>query len=405
MIFNTGSGGNATRIVTGKSLHLADTAGGKYKNIKLVGASVQNGTPAVSEPVDIVSNKVKSITGCGKNFFDITTLKPKNSIQGGTVDFNGDIANVSSANQKWTVLVNDEVSTENGKTYTLQFKVSNFSATTEVVVAINNGEGKRYFDIYINANGYYEKTFVSTNNILGVEVVSNNSAEYVTNTFTISEAQLEEGTFASPYEPYTAITAELDQTYELNGFNGIYDEIDLERGVRIQRFGVQVFDGSDDEEWTIGTTNNGRRMQLHIPVKPASNTNVKGNVLCDSYIVTTTGENYMEKEGVAVDTSNRLYVYDARFKTSSLSNWKAHLQANPMTVVYELETPIETPLSVDELIAFNKLRAYKSGSTLFSGCDMEVEYFLNNKVGQPMADVHLNTAKYILDGATLNIIV
>lgn len=402
MIFNTGGGGNATRIVTGKNLHLADTAGGKYKNIKLVGASVQNGTPAVSKPVDIVSNKVKSITGCGKNLLDCNGLTQQ-TISGVTftpvykdgllkyVNVNG--TNTSSNVSQY--FLNQALSFNDNEKYTLNGCPSGGSGTTFKLDCFYSGSSA------FNDTGNGVTFTARKGEILKFRIVVFGGATLNNVKFypMLRLASITDDT----YEPYTANTAELDETYELNGINGIYDEIDLERGVRIQRFGVQVFNGS--EVWTRENDSaTFTRFIIDLDNIPHGNANERlGCFLCThgafSGITSTSGAFVYNMN----NAKGRFFIY-ANFNTT-LSEWQSGLASNPMTVVYELETPVETPLSVDELIAFNKLRAYKSGSTLFSGCDMEVEYFLNNKVGQPMADTHLNTAKYILDGATLNIIV
>ena len=395
MIFNTGSGGNATRIVTGKSLCLADTAGGKYKNIKLVGASVQNGTPAVSKPVEIVSNKVKSITAGSKNLLNPSrfTTKTSNGVTFTPVFKDGLLQYINvngTATAKAYYALTDnivDVPTEslilNGckggsaNTYSLLASYRKEDGTTftkeayqtDADLPIDTAEKKYLITIYINSGA-------TLNDVKFYPMLRLAS---------ISDAT---------YEPYVSNTAELDETYTLNGINGVYDEIDLERGVRVQRFGVQVFKGSSDEKWSKSSSLNGRYVT---PIPDAKEyaellcTHATRNIVNDSLINTC-----------AINTVKYFYINTS---FSTLEDWKAHLASNPMTVVYELAEPVETPLSVDELIAFNKLRAYQSGSSLFSDCDMEVEYFLNNKVGQPMADIHMNTAKYILDGTTLNIIV
>ena len=405
MIFNTGSGGNATRIVTGKSLHLADTAGGKYKNIKLVGASVQNGTPAVSKPVDIVSNKVKSITAGGYNFLkplkqDVQTISGVTAtMKDGYVVFNG--TNTTSNVIDFYVYGGQGAVYEN-----VELPVGTYTATTEK--ALDNGvqffvvESTNNVVLFSLQNNVKTQTFTIKNGEK-YRIFYRVSAGAILNNYAV-KVSLNIGTEPLPFKPYELInTAELDETYTLNGINGVYDEIDLERGVRVQRFGVEVFNGT--VAWTRESDSaTFTRFIIDLDNVPHGNANERlGCFLCThgafSGIASANGAFIYNQN----NTKGRFFIY-ANFNMT-LNEWQSHLQANPMTLVYELAEPVETPLSVDELIAFNKLRAYKSGSTLFSGCDMEVEYFLNNKVGQPMADTHLNTAKYILDGATLNIIV
>lgn len=391
MIFNTGSGGNATRIVTGKSLYLNDTAGGKYKNIKLVGASVQNGTPAVSKPVDIVSNKVKSITAGSKNLLDCRglTTQTESGITFTPVYKDGQLEyiNVNGTNDK-TADSNYQLAVFFGSgTFLMNGASSNVGKTTYKLATKIDGtwDGTKYQDTMEDVQITVENSLIVTINVL--------KGATLTNEKIYPMLRLASDTDAT-YVPFTGInTAELDETYELNAIDGIYDEIDLERGVRVQRFGVDTYNGL--ESWITSSYVIGRQ-----------GTNTKEKAKAQGKCMCTMAVNYTN-DLVGYCHINQAGSFYINTSYETVAEWKAHLQANPLTVVYELETPIETPLSVDELIAFKNLRAYQSGSTLVNdgNCDMEVEYFLNNKVGQPMADIHMNTAKYILDGATLNIIV
>ena len=381
MIFNTGGGVNATRKVTGKSLHLANTAGGKYKNIKLVGASVQNGTPTVSKPVDIVSNKnflplpyysALPYTTQGVTFTDA---------ENGKINVNGTStgdAYVDLYNNRNEMLTKEPIVFS--KSEVDDISLFYFERVDDAWTVSRCTTGTQTEMIITPASN-------ATGQIFRIGVQNGKTVNNVTVKPMIRLASISDDT----YEPYTAITAELDETYTLNGINGIYDEIDLERGVRIQRCGVQVFKGS--ESWVGSSYLNGR-YGINI------NSKASGICMCSMAI-----NKLVETVNCChINQSGSFYINTS---FNDVAEWKAHLTQNNMTVVYELKTPVETPLSVDELIAFNKLRAYKSGSSLLNSgsCDMEVEYFLNNKVGQPMADTHMNTAKYILDGATLNIIV
>ena len=65
-----------------------------------------------------------------------------------------------------------------------------------------------------------------------------------------------------------------------------------------------------------------------------------------------------------------------------MADFRAWLSANPVTIVYPLETPITTPLSAEELAAYAALRSY-NGTTIVSTED-------------PVAGL---SARYVADGA------
>lgn len=409
MIFNLGQ--NATGKMRGKSLFMKDSADGKYKNIKLVGASVQNGTPTSDNPVDIVSNTVKSITGYGNNFINVK-------------------ANTSSTINGFAVSV------ESGYILTVNGTPTNVWANLTDFAEINIPSGKYTFSVDSVPNGLngigikFRKSIEDSTNVTHVitgskkSVALDYSNEFklvqiyadgcdtsINYNFTI-KVMLNAGETALSFEPYKAIMAELSETYTLNGINGVYDYIDFERGVRVQRFGVHVLDGSDDERWHARETMTSGKFRnttliLQNLAKPF-NTAVSANLLCTSYssIPSNSSGTWGENQGICIDGTSAVMIYDEKYNTSDISLWKAHLASNPLTLVYELAEPIETPLTEAELIAFKSLRTYSSGSSLLNdgGCDMEAEYFLANNIGQAMADVHMNTPHYVLDGSTLNII-
>ena len=75
--------------------------------------------------------------------------------------------------------------------------------------------------------------------------------------------------------------------------------------------------------------------------------------------------------------------------TSSVENWKAYLQANPITVIGERQTPIETALTETELNAYRHLMTNKGTTTILSECeDTEVTYYINKPNAQAIGSLH-----------------
>lgn len=393
MIFNLGQ--NATGKMRGKSLFMKDSADGKYKNIKLVGASVQNGTPTSDNPVDIVSNKVKSITACSKNLF---------GFEKSAIDVTNELR--ALANQRLTFTkINDNTIKCNytGGTYATGFvEFEGLDGTKDYAIS---------FVVKDNTLGYTPRiekyTSHCTENKLVLSIYSGCGNNEVSSDkyFTLSDIQVEYGTVVTPFKPYEGFNiAGSDETYTLNGINGVYDYIDFERGVRVQRFKSKRILKSDMEKFTMSSSGN------YICCYKINDAKQTGNCLCnyfkgihanDRIILQNIQRCYMESDQRIYfrdNTSNALFTN----ATASVS----FFENNEVYVVYELAEPIETPLTEAELIAFKSLRTYSSGSSLLNdgGCDMEAEYFLANNIGQAMADVHMNTPHYVLDGSTLNII-
>lgn len=89
-------------------------------------------------------------------------------------------------------------------------------------------------------------------------------------------------------------------------------------------------------------------------------------------------------------------MYSDDFNTSDISLWTAHLAENPMTVHYILKTPIETPLTDEEIISAHSMKTYDGVTHIFTdGGDVdpavEVEYG-TSKVGAYTLE-SLNIAK------------
>jgi hypothetical protein len=79
-------------------------------------------------------------------------------------------------------------------------------------------------------------------------------------------------------------------------------------------------------------------------------------------------------------TKDRTY-----FKWSSITTlveWRAWLSNNPLTIVYALATPIETPLSETEIAAYKALHTNKPNTIILndSGAWQSVKYVADTKL-------------------------
>lgn len=168
------------------------------------------------------------------------------------------------------------------------------------------------------------------------------------------------------YEPYKGIeTADLSGL-ELHGLGDARDYIDLERGVIVRKCGVNTFDGS--ESW-IGSSFLAGRYGIEINAKKT------GICMCSMAI-----NRLVETVNCCHINQHGSFYINTSFAT--VDEWKAHLQANSMVVVYELETPIEEPLSDANLQALRELHSYKPTTVLTNdvGAYMELEYVADTKL-------------------------
>lgn len=152
-----------------------------------------------------------------------------------------------------------------------------------------------------------------------------------------------------------------------NGQQWICDEVDLERGVKVQRVNRLKL---DDLSWRYELTPTNKSDTFISDVPASQDGTTRGYSLCQ----------YAVFDGVAYDIemkeSCRCYVWiksvTLQFKAGSgidsvdaFSEW---LKARPdASISYCLATPIETPLTPDEIAAYKALTAYGPDTVVQAG--------------------------------------
>lgn len=151
---------------------------------------------------------------------------------------------------------------------------------------------------------------------------------------------------------------------DTDGRQWICDEIDLARGVYVQRVWKGKFDGSDDERWEIYPGDNiykGFRAPI-LPETAGRKPGFSNQYKIERAISTE------ERIWIGVN-SKALYVKNSRFYDNTLadkglSNFKASLVKHPMTVMTYLDSPVETPITSDQLVAYKQLHTYADSTTI-----------------------------------------
>lgn len=215
----------------------------------------------------------------------------------------------------------------------------------------------------------------------------NNSDSEIENV--ISEIQIEKGNVVTSYEPYhepqslqiqtptglPAIPVTSGGNYtDANGQQWVCDEVDLERGVKVQRVNRLKL---DDLSWKHELTQINKNDSFVSDVPASQYGTMRGDSLC-KYAVFS-GTNY----DAEMTESTRCYVWTKvatiQFKAGSsvnsfdaFSEWlKAHPDAS---ISYCLAVPIETTLTPEEIQAYKNLVTY-AGTTIVENaadCYMEV---------------------------------
>lgn len=157
--------------------------------------------------------------------------------------------------------------------------------------------------------------------------------------------------------PYTlnAIPVKSGGNYtDQYGQQWVCDEVDLERGVKVQRVTTMVF--SDSSGFVTEPTDNGIRFRREVKnLKKTDIYTADTNAFCSALALGNTGGTWFTPD---VFTINNMILY-VRFKNiTSLGELQQYLQQTPMSLTAILVTPIETPLTPVEIADFNAFTTY-----------------------------------------------
>lgn len=158
---------------------------------------------------------------------------------------------------------------------------------------------------------------------------------YLNSTFGDVQAQIEEGTTATPYEPYQSHTITVPT--ELRAIGNVKDEI--KNNVLTRRVGKVVLNGSEND-WRVAK---GFVEHFYIPLS-----GINGKSQAEQILISDTLPNYAaywnSLSAINTISTSSIFNFQIGFtfelgKFETVEAFKAWLQANPTTVLYELATP------------------------------------------------------------------
>lgn len=181
---------------------------------------------------------------------------------------------------------------------------------------------------------------------------------------------------------------------DASGQQWVCDEIDFARGVYVQRVERITFNGSSDELWTMGTNAATQRNYFSIPLEKAALRNYNNALLCSAFPYMNYGYAEPNGDNTASFQSNNLNFTCSISVFGSVDDWRQYLIGNPMTLIYAIANPIETPISPEELAAYRTLHTY-DGTTVVSTVEdvagIEVRYvadgekYIDRKISEAIA--------------------
>lgn len=369
--------------VEGDIIQVHDASDHHLHGLRIFGRSTQDGTPTPDAPAEIVSTPAPVVRVQGKNLVSCHDVQIEND-----------------AYYYHTIFTDFEPVI--GETYTLSMDI----VCSVLPFHINIGCGANAYnaDLYPKVSqAYAENGRISISFVWDLTPAQINQGytklairvpRFATETTfkaTISNIMLERGANMTDYMPYMA-----EQTMALtsvdglpgipvasggnytdaNGQQWICDEVDLARGVYVQRIGQMTL--TNDLAYYYNTDTKGKEFFY-----TAENNNAKAweTRMCCSHFPVIGGNIAMESDYWTQFSGSG----GIRFRhkdITSLAALTAWLPENPVSVCYVLADPAETPLTDTDILAFKALRSNKPTTVLLndSGARMAVGYVADTKL-------------------------
>lgn len=198
--------------------------------------------------------------------------------------------------------------------------------------------------------------------------------------FRISLQQTEDT--STNYEPYKETTATVPLTEPLYGIGTTKDEIGIQNDIKMN-VGKVVLDGSDDEAWYFNALQTSGKYSYYIQI---DNAKPVAKALSNAYVYKSWYDEpwNISQDIVSITGNSRLYLYT---DYATLDELREALSNNPVTVIYELDKPVITPLTEEQRTALQNLLTFEPITNVFADdlATLDVEYFKNTENGKAMA--------------------
>ena len=373
----------------GEQIEVSDASDYKLLGLNLYGKSTQTGTPTPTAPVDIVSigdDGGVNLSVCSKVLVDWshTTLvgKPIFSHKGNRIKYennSGEHCLVSSVPitlpvGTYTAYIRDMSDKTSGALVGVRGLSSTkylSHGTPRIVLSITQ---PTTIDLIATTSNQTEKLAYSCYaGVVVGDVPIENCPMIDDNIPSIQTFKTTASLRATPVADKTLATYT-----DTSGKMWFADEIDLDRGARIQRIYKGVFDGSTDENimLNIGTSGMASRFSMTTPL-------IKSGFVLSNYAVQDAWGSSEGKIGTGTpgNTVQTAYIGWSNTTSVTLAEFKTILASKPLVIIAPLAEPIETPLTAEEIAAYTALHTNKPNTTVLNnaGAYMELEYVMDAK--------------------------
>lgn len=324
---------------TGNPVSCNDAYSAPLCGLNVYGKSTQDGTPSPDTPVPIVSagdggSVVVKVTGKNR--------MPSNLKKGNVVEC------FVKENTPITLVFKGDFVSQGGN---LLFIGEN---NENLWFGIDNNKAEHHITLKANATKfqYLLNDMASENVCLTWNASSPDYEPYREQLLTLPTPN------GLPGIPVTSGGNYTDQ----NGQQWVCDEVDLERGVKVQRITTIVF--SDNKNFSLRSTSTSTKRRFSIVIDGLKTADLKtadSSAFCSALALgardsTWTIPNTFTIGSDRAGSDIQLYV---RFENiNSLDELQQYLQRTPMSLTAILATPIETTLTPAEIAAYKAITAY-----------------------------------------------
>lgn len=299
---------------------------------KIIGKTVQNGTPSPDSPVPIENVKIDNIYSFSGNMVDLERLQSNANVS------------VSRFNDRTVKLTVDVVKTYPSIEYNFsadEFEFLKGKTIKLICDSLTGNRSDRLFQFMVTkpSGNSYINSSSSTNYItipqdataIKVQFIVSNSG----NTDDIAV-----GDWATFEAPRIVLYDSDDQSWKPYGFSATETNLTLAEGDtyengQITRVRKQVtFDGSSDEDWALQSINSYgiANIRIYLPVESST------AGVCNRFVKQNSLIANEQSEGFTF-SSDTLYIRISQDKASTATEFKTWLSTHNLVVEYELETP------------------------------------------------------------------
>lgn len=386
-----------------------DASDHALKGLVLYGKTTQDGTPTPETPVDLVSvgdSGSVDVNVCGKNMFNYPEWRNLWIAKGTAVYENNGITITATGADCYTDYGGNfpakaRIPVSEGETVTLSWEETSNASGNVVIFPNGLDEGN------VGVNNATAKSLTYTAGKGVAFVTFRFGVANAGTTISYKNIQVEHGDTATAFEPYKAA-----QSLAISTPNGLYehDYIDCAKGVCVQGSAERVLDGTENYSLYTNPTFNNTQIRLHYDGGQKRNASAGSlcGAHCNYFAEVTPDQSYIGTyDGFCLDHKGTVISFNCKGFISNMTTvdeWVSFVKGryaagNPIIIRYPLATPIETPLSAEEIAAFKALHTNKPNTTVYTdgNAGIKLDYvadtkaYIDNKFAELAAAIVNNT--------------